>query len=152
MTEVASKVSRTAVVREARRFMGTPFVHQASLRGIGCDCIGLVVGVASELGLPEAAAWKRDLRFMGYGRLPVPTKLLEACNVYLDRIEVNRAGLGDVLLMTFMREPMHFGIISDTEPFYMIHSYATAGHVVEHILDEKWRQRVLYAFRLRGVA
>ncbi|MGR3492459.1 MAG: peptidase P60, partial [Shimia sp.] len=30
---------------EARRWIGTPYHHRASLRGVGCDCLGLIRGV-----------------------------------------------------------------------------------------------------------
>ncbi|WP_349370724.1 peptidase P60 [Salinarimonas sp.] len=33
------------VVAEARAWIGTPYAHQASLKGVGCDCLGLLRGV-----------------------------------------------------------------------------------------------------------
>ncbi|WP_342642868.1 NlpC/P60 family protein [Rhodoligotrophos ferricapiens] len=39
-----------AVVAAARHWLGTPYRHRASLRGVGCDCIGLVRGVWRDLG------------------------------------------------------------------------------------------------------
>jgi NlpC/P60 family putative phage cell wall peptidase len=36
------------VVDRARRWIGTPYVHQARRRGVGCDCLGLVLGVWEE--------------------------------------------------------------------------------------------------------
>ena len=30
------------VVATARAWIGTPYVHQASVRGAGCDCLGLL--------------------------------------------------------------------------------------------------------------
>ena len=36
---------RARVVAEARMWIGTPYVHQASALGAGCDCLGLVRGV-----------------------------------------------------------------------------------------------------------
>ncbi|GBU17330.1 MULTISPECIES: peptidase P60 [Methylobacterium] len=33
------------IVAEARAWIGTPYRHQASLKGVGCDCLGLVRGV-----------------------------------------------------------------------------------------------------------
>lgn len=52
-----------AVVAAARRWIGTPYQHQASLRGEGCDCIGLVCGIWRELGrppLPPLPPYGRD--------------------------------------------------------------------------------------------
>ena len=56
-------MTRTRIVAEARAFIGTPYRHQASLQGVGCDCLGLVRGVWRALhGVePEAMpAYTRD--------------------------------------------------------------------------------------------
>ena len=34
-----------AVVKEALSWLGTPYRHQGSRKGVGCDCLGLVMGV-----------------------------------------------------------------------------------------------------------
>ncbi|MEL6794106.1 MAG: peptidase P60, partial [Pseudomonadota bacterium] len=43
-------------VRIARAWIGTPYRHQASLKGVGADCLGLIRGVWRELygAEPEA--------------------------------------------------------------------------------------------------
>lgn len=38
-------LSRQIIVAETRDWIGTPYRHQASLKGVGCDCLGLVRGV-----------------------------------------------------------------------------------------------------------
>ena len=38
-------LARATIVAEARAWIGTPYRHQGSLKGIGCDCLGLVRGV-----------------------------------------------------------------------------------------------------------
>ena len=35
----------SAVVGEARAWIGTPYIHQQAAKGAGCDCLGLVRGV-----------------------------------------------------------------------------------------------------------
>ena len=50
-------ITRAAIVAEARSWLGTPYHHQASRKGAGADCLGLVRGVwRTFLGEePEAA-------------------------------------------------------------------------------------------------
>ena len=36
---------RERVLDEARRWIGTPYRHQGTRLGVGCDCLGLVRGV-----------------------------------------------------------------------------------------------------------
>ena len=38
-------ITRDEFVLEARRWIGTPYRHQASMIGSGADCLGLVRGV-----------------------------------------------------------------------------------------------------------
>ncbi|MBL0320066.1 MAG: hypothetical protein IPP74_12385 [Alphaproteobacteria bacterium] len=45
--------SNQKIISQARTWLGTPFHHQARLKGKGCDCLGLIVGVADELGLKD---------------------------------------------------------------------------------------------------
>lgn len=48
--------TREEVIAEARGWLGTPWHHQASLKGVGCDCIGFIRGVAQpfvgEIAIP----------------------------------------------------------------------------------------------------
>jgi len=44
MSETGDKV-----LALAEPWIGTPYRHQASLRGVGCDCLGLIRGVWREL-------------------------------------------------------------------------------------------------------
>ena len=49
-------ITRENIVAEARAWIGTPYLHQASLRGAGCDCLGLVRGLWRALIGPEPEA------------------------------------------------------------------------------------------------
>ena len=51
--------------RGGARWIGTPYRHQASLRGVGCDCLGLVRGVWRELYGPRAGGRCRPIRPTG---------------------------------------------------------------------------------------
>lgn len=146
-------VSRSQIVTEARLWLGTPWQHQASLKGVGADCIGFVGGVALELGLPGTAEWRDDKLLHSYSRLPDPDVLLEGCRRFMDRIRIHEAILADVLIMRARRvaQPTHFALISRTDPRYIIHSRAER-RVAEHRLDNGLASLVLYAFRFRGVS
>lgn len=52
-----------AALEVARRWIGTPYVLLAALRGVGCDCVGLIRGVRGEiLGQPpvKVPPWRPD--------------------------------------------------------------------------------------------
>lgn len=85
------------VAAEARAWIGTPFRWQASQKGVGCDCKGLVWGVARELGYPEADSLYAHVADYAPER-PVPTSLLkEGLAAVFDPVSDMRAG--DVLLL-----------------------------------------------------
>ena len=136
------------IIAAARGWIGTPWRHQASLKGVGCDCIGLFAGVAAELGCSEASAFLGDPNLRCYGRQPERRQLLAGCARFLD--ETPEAFPGDLLMMRFQTDPQHFAILST--PDRIIHASATAGKVVEHQLDDLWRRRVVRFYRLRGLA
>lgn len=139
---------RASVIVSAHWWIGTPWKHQASLRGIGTDCIGLIVGVARELGIHGAKEFAADTEIAGYGREPKPDMLEAACDRYLDPCADPKPG--DILLLKFTAEPQHFAIIS--QPDYMIHAYAQARKVVENRIDDVWRSRIVRAYSYRGLA
>lgn len=37
--------ANAAVLAEAETWLGTPYRHQGSRKGVGCDCLGLVRGI-----------------------------------------------------------------------------------------------------------
>lgn len=143
--------TRAAIVAEARSWLGTRWQHQASVKGVACDCIGFVAGVAYELGIDGAAQWKSDQKLHQYARQPDPAVLVAACDALMQRIPVGQANVADVLVMRFEKEPQHFGLLVEREPMRMIHAWASARKVAEHDVDTLWRSRIVRAYRFRGV-
>jgi NlpC/P60 family putative phage cell wall peptidase len=140
--------TRAQIIATARTWLGTRWRHQACLKGVGCDCIGLIAGVALELGSPQAVAFMARTDYRNYGRQPDPKMLLAACTDFLDPVVVGAAQAGDVLLLRFQAEPQHFAFQSGAD--YMIHSWAGARRVVENRINELWRGRIVGAYSLRG--
>lgn len=137
--------NRAAFVAAARGWLGTPFHHQAAVRQVGCDCIGLLRGVAAELGLSQGTVG--ETRYQGYSRAPDPRLLLRGLGESLTRVEGGLAGAlpGDILLFRIDRDPQHLAIMTDAG---MIHAYARRLRVVEHGIDDTWRARFVSAWRL----
>lgn len=46
-------IARPCIALAARDWLATPFVHRASVRGEGCDCVGLIRGIWREFAGPE---------------------------------------------------------------------------------------------------
>lgn len=137
-------IAGSAVVAEARRWIGTPYQHQARLLGVGVDCAGLVMGVAKELGLA-------DLQYRDYGQLPHKGMLRQICDRHFTPIGELESGA--ILLMGFSPGPaqeQHLAIYTGAQS--IVHAYANAGCCVEHRYTSIWRARTRQVYRYAGVA
>jgi NlpC/P60 family putative phage cell wall peptidase len=142
------RIARDAIVAEARDWIGTPYRHQASAKGAGCDCLGLVRGVwralygeEPETAPPYTPDWAE--------RNGAET-LFEAARRHLTEIEIETAQFGDVLLFRMDRgAPMKHAAIL-TPDARIVHAYWGRA-VVESRLSPWWRARLAAAFRFPGV-
>lgn len=152
--------TRADVIRVARSWDQVPFVHNHYHRAPGCDCIGLIRGVAIELGLFDARNENPALRdFIGYGRKPDPVRMREA----LDRFMVTLAPYespadrifavavpGDVIWMKSKKHPRHLGILLPGDE--LVHAHEPNLKVVIHRIDRAWRNRAVAAYAFPGLA
>lgn len=139
-------MTREQIVAEARRWRGTPFVWQASAKGAGCDCKGLIAGIARELKRPEGDAF--HARLASYGTV-VDTRLLrEGLAATFERR--CQPGPGDVLLLRIGGKPQHLAICAGAT---MIHTYGRGPcQVVEVPFVSIWRAALDSVWGWKGVA
>lgn len=143
------EITQNFIVRQARTWKGTRFHHQARLKGIGCDCLGLVVGVAEEVGLRDAngrllSAYDET----SYSKAPNGEYLTGKLEELLTSVPLKEKRPGDIGLFLIDGNPQHLAIISDFEGgLGMIHCYAQARGVVEHRLDEQWESKLIKVYR-----
>ena len=129
----------------ARGWPGTPYRHQASLKGVGADCLGLVRGVWREL----------------YGREPeaIPPYSRDWCEVSKDEYLWRAASRlmppafgeapGDVLLFRMVdgAPAKHLAIRGEAGGRgTIIHAYSGRS-VVESPFITSWRRRLVAVFR-----
>lgn len=135
-----------AIVNAAHGWIGTPYVHQASARGAGCDCLGLLRGV-----------WRES---RGIEPEPVPPyspdwsepqgeeRLWAAARRWLVEKPVARAAAGDVILFRMRQGAVakHLGILSGIgEGPHFVHAFSGHG-VIESALTPPWRRRIVACF------
>lgn len=139
------------VVEIARNWIGTPYCHQASLRGAGADCLGLVRGIWRELFGAE------PVTIPGYSpdwsEVSGEERLWMAAETYL--LPVANRGLpdpGNVILFRMRSGGVakHLGVAAEKHgrPSF-IHAYS--GHnVVESAMTDAWRKRIVACFAFPG--
>lgn len=143
-------MSGSDIVALARGWIGTPYLHQASLKGAGADCLGLLRGVWREAfghepeTVPaytpdwsepsgEEVLWRAAVRHLAVVDASVPIKA------------------GQVLLFRMHEGAVakHLGIAAETgEAVSFIHAYTGHG-VIESQLSQPWRRRIVARFRFK---
>ena len=159
-------LTRAAIVAETRSWIGTPYRHQASLKGAGCDCLGLLRGVwravlgdEPERPPPYARDWAEAGGEEAFAR---------AARTHLVEVEPAQVRPGDVLLFRYApRYPAkHAAIVTACswvgpdalanpvsafpDRARMVHAHDGAA-VAEVAIASWWRRRLAYAFHFPGV-
>jgi len=146
--EVTHRTAPARIVKATRRWIGTPYHDQASVRGVGCDCLGLLRGVWRDVvgsgpldGTRPVPPYSRDWGESG----PVEV-LAEAARAVMTELDISDARTGDVILFRMRASAIakHCAILSGGGRF--IHAYERTGVIEEH-LTNAWQRKIAYAFR-----
>ncbi len=154
--ETRSVIERSRIIAMARDWLGTPYVHQASAKGAGADCLGLIIGLYTELygrapepPPPYTPDWNE--------RRPCDEPLLSAARRHLvERASVAAAPGGEgriapasILIFRIVATgpAKHCGVVSGDDIF--IHAYAGRA-VIESWLSRWWKERIAGIFDFPG--
>lgn len=132
---------RQAIVDTARTCIGTPFRHQGRLKGVGLDCIGLVIWTMKTLGIS-------DYDYTTYPMMPPADLMTKIMAEKLDIIPLDDARPGDLYRFQVSGEPIHVGIATDIG---VLHAVQARNGIVEHRLDAAWRAKVVKTYRIPGL-
>jgi len=134
-------------VQLARAWIGTPYVHQASVKGVGCDCLGLLRGVWRELyGVepedipPYTPDWDvrgREAMRDGFAR-------------HLAAVPLAEISPGDVVLFRMVpRAPAkHCAVVGERDGALTLIHARQNKRVSEEVFTASWRKKLAYAFRM----
>jgi NlpC/P60 family putative phage cell wall peptidase len=141
-------VRRDDIVAAARAWLGTPYLHQASLQGVGCDCLGLVRGVwracvgdEPERAGPYAPDWAEATG---------EERLAQAGFRHFRPVALDAFSAGDVLLFRWREGAPAKHCAIAVSPARMIHAHDGA-RVCEVAMTPFWRRRLAYAFAFPNV-
>lgn len=135
---------RADIVAEARLWLGTPYVHQAGVRGVGCDCLGLFRGIWRKFygDEPDALpAYTSD-----WGEIGGLELLLQAARRHLRPAQIEAPGDLLVFRMRTGAIAKHLAVQAESGlQASFIHAYDRHG-VVESPLTQPWRARIAGRF------
>lgn len=136
------------IVQEARSWIDTPFKAQGRLKNNGCDCLGLVMGIARNLNLKSKNG--------------VPITVFDTLDYDIKRQNINLSSIldslllkseeissGNLVLMNFDSIPQHLAITSE-HPHYkfgIVHSDLKSNKVVEHGLSPDLLEKIQHIYK-----
>jgi NlpC/P60 family putative phage cell wall peptidase len=143
---------RGQIVAEALSWLGTPYHHGQSVKGTGCDCLGLVRGVWRAAIGPEPETLPAYSRDWGIGE----ETLLDGARRHFVEIPVARIAGGDVVVFRMRRgrPAKHCAIvvIGGEGELRFVHAWDAAPMVCSSLLDEWWWARVAAVLQFPGIA
>jgi NlpC/P60 family putative phage cell wall peptidase len=132
---------RDLIIDIAKQWLGTPYRHQGSAKGIGCDCLGLVRGVWRELYGHEPEATGEYS--MDWAEAGGDEKMLNAARRHFRAADVLRPGSLIVFRWRTGTPAKHLGIYTGNDRF--IHAYERSA-VLASPLVPQWRKRIAAIF------
>jgi NlpC/P60 family putative phage cell wall peptidase len=131
------------IITAARGWIGTPYCHQASLKGEGTDCLGLVRGIWRELYSEEPE--ETPGYSAGWAEAGASETLADAARRHMQEICPADFDAGDLLLFRWRPwlPAKHCGLAIDRTR--MIHAQDGA-RVSEIALSPWWHRRIAFAF------
>ena len=166
MTRPLASADPDRVIAAARAWLGTPYHDQASLRDVGCDCLGLARGVWREVVGPEPfliPPYSRDLGLVAgpegidrsggaieggqgpAGQTGPREVLAEGARAMMIEVSPVAAGPGALVLFRMMPRAIAKHVGFHTGPGTFLHAHERLG-VVEEQLTHAWRRRIAFAF------
>ena len=130
-------------VELARTWIGTPYHHQASVKGVGVDCVGLIRGIYSEMYGQEAPYlinYSAD-----WGDTNGNEDMLKAARTYLEPVPRKQLAAGHVVLLRWQDHRVAKHSMIMTSPITAIHAYEKDA-VAEINLHRWWLDKIVFVF------
>lgn len=127
----------------ARSMIDTPFVHQGRVPHIGLDCGGLAIFASKDAGIEL-----EDLT--NYPEIP-DGSFIALVQKQGEQIKLSEVEPGDFMMFRFERDPQHIAIVTEINPIHIIHTWSDIGKVVENILDDYWKRRLVGCYKIKGI-
>ncbi len=136
-----------AISRAAKEWIGTPFHLQGRVKNVGCDCLGLLMGIARDLNLKTKLGTLLVEHDRSDYHLIHDGQILEQ---QLDQLlgQTHELEEGNLLLLEYDKNPQHLAIVSDGEK--IIHAHLKHRKVVEHSMDVCLRNKIKKMYKLEA--
>jgi NlpC/P60 family putative phage cell wall peptidase len=137
---------RQHIVDVARTWIGTPYHHQASLKGVGTDCFGLVRGVWREVYELDKDPEDMPPYSWDWAEAKDEETMLEAAKRHMEEVPMEEMGAGDVILFRYRQgyNAKHAAVLTSSNR--MVH--ASRGNITSEVyLNDWWLRHAAGAFQ-----
>ena len=139
-------ITRNQVLAEALSWEGTKWQHQASLKGVACDCAGLIRGVYANLTGIQTPKYDYPATWHLFQQEP---RVYNECKQYFTEIPVATAQPGDILIFRFRPAFVAHHLAFLLPNNRIIHADMEAGKVIISDYNDLWKSRTTNAFKFR---
>ena len=153
-------MDKKLIFTKAREYVGTPFHQQGRVKGLGMDCVGIMLCVGEDLGLRYKDGRPiRRFDYMNYGLYPVLDEMQREMKKIFTEKPLAEISPGDILTMRAPFLVHHIAIVSELQGgLGIIHAYGSEnvsrngrGRVSEHPLSQLWKSRIASVFSYSAV-
>lgn len=142
---MSENLQAQAIITEALTWIGTPYRHQGRRKGVGCDCLGLLIGVWEAIygAAPEQpGAYAADWAEAGGA-----DTFLQAARRHCSEKAATEMAAGDLILFRWRPHlpAKHAAILISRERF--VHAYEGSAVVISALVPQ-WRRRIAGVFAL----
>jgi NlpC/P60 family putative phage cell wall peptidase len=142
--------SRKALVEEAKTWVGTPYHHQAGVKGVGVDCAYLVARVGTGAGvLPSPTIPPYTIEWAMHSKSEFMLDLIEKFGGV--KADYEWPLPGDILTFQYGRAASHMGIMIDEKQFIHGHVGNGINRVVVNSLDGDFVKRLHAIYKYPGI-
>lgn len=132
---MSAKLTPIGFANAAKNWIGTPFADGMKVKGLGCDCAGLIEGMLLEFG--QAIPNRKSL------------SLIDGLRYSFDEVSLNDLGVGDVIVFKNLSTSNDYHCAVLIEDNRIIHAHWSKG-VVFNTYGNWFRARAVYAFKIKG--
>ena len=141
--------NRLRIVLEAHEWVGTPYHHQARVKGVGVDCAQLVAGVAENV-FPRLKPINNQVYSVEWHLHNKEEKMCQIIESFkCTEKPIDQRFPGDIITFKFGRVQSHMGILIEDNQF--IHARMDIKKVVINQLSGEWLERLGKAYNFPGL-
>lgn len=143
---------RNKIIEEALTWDGTPYHHQACVKGIGVDCAQFMAGIAKSLNLIPANA-KLPTDYSPQWHLHNrEEKLVEQLLAFgCVQIDIADTKPGDIIGFKIGRAVGHLGLMLNNNQFIHSQNLIVPCRVTINSYCDPWKSRHTVSFKFPGV-